>query len=64
MYSLDSGKEDLDVPSHGSPTLILQDAPLPVHLEEIHSSPVMEKIPFERHLVIQEEEHLSIYNIE
>ena len=54
MYNLDSEKEDLDVPSHRSPTLILQDAPLLMHLEEVHSSPVIEKVPSERHSVIQE----------
>ena len=64
MYSLDLDKEDLDVPSHWSPTLILQDVPLPVHLEEVHSSLVMEKILFERNLIIQEEENPSSYNIE
>ena len=64
MYSLDSDKEDSDVPSHRSPTLILQDAPLPMHLEEVHSSPAMEKISSERHSVIQEEENPSSYNIE
>ena len=64
MYNLDSNKEDSDVPSHRSTTLILQDAPLLVHLEEVHSSLVMEKIPSKRHSVIQEEEHPSIYNIE
>ena len=48
MYSLDSDKEDSDVPSHRSPTSILQDAPLLVHLEEVHSSPVMEKVSYER----------------
>ena len=64
MYSLNSDKEDSDVPSHRSPTLILQDAPLPMHLEEVHSSPVTEKIPSERNPVMQEEEHPSIYNIE
>ena len=64
MYSLNSDKEDSDVPSHRSPTLILQDAPLPMHLEEVHSSLVMEKIPSERHSIIQEEENPSSYNIE
>ena len=64
MYSLDSNKEDSKVPSHRSPTFILQDAPIPMHLEEVHSSPVMENIPSERHSVIQEEEHPSSYNIE
>ena len=64
MYNLNSNKEDSKVPSHQSPTLIKQDAPLPVHLEEVHSSPVTEKISFERNSVIQEEEHPSSYNIE
>ena len=63
MYSLNSDKEDLDGPSHRSPTLILQYSPLPMHLEEVHSSPVMEKIPPERYAVIQEEEYPSSYNI-
>jgi hypothetical protein len=49
---------------HRSPTLILQDVPLSGHLEEVHSSPVTEKIPSERHLVIHEEEIPSSYNIE
>ena len=40
MYNLDSDNEDSDVPSHRSPTIILHDAPLPIHLEEVHSSPV------------------------
>ena len=35
-----------------------------MNLEEVHNSPVMEKIPSERHSVIQEEEHHSNYNIE
>ena len=52
MYNLDLDKEYSDVPSHRSPTLILQDAPFPVHLEEVHSSLVAEKIPSETHSVI------------
>ena len=35
-----------------------------MHLEEVHSSQVMEKIPSRRHSVVQEEEHPSSYNIE
>ena len=35
-----------------------------MQLEEVHSSPVTEKIPSERHLIIQEEENPSSYNIE
>ena len=52
-YSLDSDREDSKVPSHQSPTLI--EVPLPEHLEEVHSSPITEKISFERHSVIHEE---------
>ena len=54
MYKLDSYNEDSDVPSHRSPTIIENDAPLPMHLEEVHSSPVTEKIPSKRNSVIQE----------
>ena len=64
MYNLDSDEEDLDMPSRQSPTVIVHDAPFSMHLEEVHSSPVMEKIMFERHSMIQEEEHSSSYNIE
>ena len=64
MYSLDSDKENSVIPSHRSPTIILHDSPLPMYLEEVHSSPIMEKIPSERNLVIQEEHHPSSYNIE
>ena len=64
MYILDSDIEDSDVPSHQSPTIIIHDAPLPMHLEEVHSSPMMENIPSKRHWVIQEEDHPSSYNIE
>jgi hypothetical protein len=35
-----------------------------MHMEEVHSSPVMEKIPPEKNLVIQKEDHPSSYNIE
>ena len=59
---LDSDQEDSDVPSNRSPTLI-EDSFLE-QLEEVHSSPVMEKILSERHLVIHEEENSSSYNIE
>ena len=52
MYSLDSDREDSEVPSHRSLTLI--EDPLPEHLEEVHSSPVMDKVPFERHSIIHE----------
>jgi hypothetical protein len=64
MYSLNSNKEESNVPSHGSHIVILHNTPLPMHLEEVHSSPVMKKILFERHSVIQEEDHPFSYNIE
>ena len=64
MYKFDLDREYSDVPSHQSPTVIIHDAPLPMHLEEVHSSPVTEKIPSERNLVVQEEDHPSSYNIE
>ena len=40
MYRLDSNREDSDVPSHQSPTAILHDAPLPMHVENVHTSPI------------------------
>ena len=54
MYSLDSNGEDSDCPSNRSPTIVLHDAPLPMHMEEVHSSPIIEKIPSKRHYVVQE----------
>lgn len=62
MYSVDSDIEDLEMPSRRSPTLF--EDPLPEYLEEVHSSPVTEKIPSKSHLVIHEEENPSSYNIE
>ena len=64
MYNLDSDGEDCDVPSYRYPTVIIHDVPLPMHMEEVHSSPIMENIPSERHSLIQEEDHPSNYNIE
>ena len=64
MYSLDLDKEDSYFPSHLSPIVILHDSTLPMHLEEVHSSPVTKKIPYERYLVIQEEDNPFSYNIE
>jgi hypothetical protein len=42
---------------------VIYDAPLPLHMEEVHSSPIIEKVPSERHSMIQEEDHPSSYNI-
>ena len=64
MYILDSGGDDSDVPSRRSPTVIIHDASLPMHMEEFHCSPIMEKVPSKRHSVIQEEYHPCSYNIE
>ena len=42
----------------------MHDAPLPIDMEETHSSPIMEKVLSERNSMIQEEDHSSSYNIE
>jgi hypothetical protein len=60
MYSIDYDQEDLEVPSHRSPTLI--EAQIPENQEEVHSSPTMEKIPSERNSVIHEEENMNSSN--
>ena len=62
MYSIDYDREDSEVPSHRSPTLI--EAQFPENQEEVHSYPTTEKIKYERHLIIQDEENPSSYNIE
>ena len=62
MYSIDSDREDLEVPSCRSPTLI--EAQIPKNQEEVHSSPTMDKILSERHSIVKEEENPSSYNIE
>ena len=62
MYSIDFDREDSEVPSHRSPTLI--EAQIPENQEEVYSSPTMEKIPSKRNLVIHEEENPLSYNIE
>ena len=62
MYSIAYDREDSEVSSRRSPTLIK--VQIPENQEEVHSSPNMETIPFERHSVIQEEENPSSYNIE
>ena len=64
MYSLDSDGENSDVPSHRSPTVIIHDAPLPMHMEEVHSSPITENVSSKRNSVIQGEDNPSSYNIE
>ena len=61
MYNLDSNRENSKVPSYRFPTLI--EAPLTEHLEEIHSSLVMDKISSKRNSVINVEENPSCYSI-
>jgi hypothetical protein len=62
MYSIDYDREDSEVPSGRSPTLI--EAQLPENQEEVQSSPTTKKVPSERHSVIHEKENPSSYNIE
>ena len=62
MYNIDYGREDLEVPSCRSPTLI--EDQLPENQEEVHSSPTMEKILSKRHSVKHKEENPLSYNIE
>ena len=62
MYNLYFDREDTEVPSHSSPTFI--EAQLPEQQEEVHSSPTTNKIPYEMHSIIDEEENISSYNIE
>ena len=62
MYSIHSDREDSELPSRRSPTLI--EAQIPENQEEFHSSPTTEKIMSKRHSIIQEDENPSSYNIE
>ena len=54
MYNLDSSREDLDVPSHRYTIVIIHNVPLHMHMQEVHSSPIKEKIMSERQSVIKE----------
>ena len=64
MYSLDSGEEGLEFLSNQTPTIFIHNVPLPMHVEEVHNSPITEKVPSERHSMVREEDHPSSYNIE
>ena len=46
MYSIESNRKGLEVSSRRSPTLI--EVQIPDKLEEVHSSPTLDKIPSER----------------
>ena len=63
IYILNSDEEGSYGLSNQSPTIVIHDAPLPLHMEEVHSSPITEKVLSERHFLIQEEDHPSSYNI-
>ena len=52
MYSIDSDRENLEVPSRRSPTLI--EVQIPEKQEEVYSSPTMDKNMSKRNSVIQE----------
>jgi hypothetical protein len=61
LYSLDLNGEDLEFLSNWTPIVVLYNAPLPMHVEEVHSSPITEKVSSQRHYVVQEEDHPSSY---
>ena len=64
MKNLYSDGKYSNVPFNQSPTIVLHDAPLPMHMEEVHSSPITEKGLSKRHYVIHDEDNPSSYNIE
>lgn len=64
MYNFDSWGEDSNGLSNQSPTIVIHDTPLPMHLEKVHGSPITENVSFERHSAVQEEDHPFSYNIE
>ena len=67
MYDIDYDDEGAFVSSH-TPFIVRQITLPPMNDEEINNSPIIDKIPSERHCfvnsVILEEEHPSSYNIE
>ena len=64
MYNLDSSEEESKFLSNWTPTIFIDNAPLSMHVEEVHSSPITEKVPSERNSMAQEEDHPSSYNTE
>ena len=64
MYNFDSGEEGSNFLSRHTPTIVRHNNPLTMHEEEIDSSPITKKVPFERHLAVLEEDHPSGYNVE
>ena len=63
MYSLDFGEEVSDFLSNWTPTVVIHNAPLLMHVEEVHNSHITENVLSERNPVVQEEDHPSSYNI-
>ena len=53
MYNLDFDGEDSNFPSTSLVLFVLHDAPLLIHLEEVHNSPITEKFQSERHSMVQ-----------
>lgn len=43
MYNLDSDREDSYDASNQSPTIVIHDAPLQMHIEEVHIYPSIKK---------------------
>jgi hypothetical protein len=64
MYSLDSSEESSYFLSSRTPNVLIHNTPLPMHEEEIYSSPITKKVPSERHSMVLEKDHPSSYNIE
>ena len=50
MYNLDFDGEDSNFPSNWSTVVVLHDAPPLMNVEEVHCSPITEKVPCERHV--------------
>ena len=44
MYSLDFGEECLEFISNWTPIVVIHNAPLPMHVDEVHNSPITKKV--------------------
>ena len=64
MYNLDSSEDGSEFLSNQTPTIVIHNTALLMHVEEVHSSPITKKVPSKRHSMVQEEDHPSSYNIE
>ena len=54
MYRLDSSEEGSKSLSNWTPTVVVHNASLPMHVEEVHSSPITKKVMYELRSVVQE----------